>query len=83
MISTGVDRVYLDFRSPTPRPVDRLTVSEARRYLDEGQFGEGSMAPKVRSLIQYLEAGGARAVITNPNNLEQAVAGTAGTVLVP
>ena len=83
VISTAVDRVYLDFRSPAPRPIARMTVAQARQFLDDGQFGEGSMAPKIRALIQYLETGGPRAVITNPNNLEGAVAGTAGTALVP
>jgi carbamate kinase len=81
VISTSVDRVYLDYGTPSARPIDRLTLDEARRYLAEGQFGEGSMAPKIRSIIQYLGAGGKRGVITNPANLEQAVADAAGTVI--
>ena len=81
VISTSVDRVYLDYGTPSARPIERLTLDEARRHLAEGQFGEGSMAPKVRSIVQYLERGGTRGVITNPANLEQAVAGAAGTVI--
>jgi carbamate kinase len=83
VISTSVDRVYLDYRTPRQRPVDRLSLDEARHHLAEGQFGEGSMAPKVRSLIAYLEGGGRRGVIASPDCLEQAVAGSAGTVFTP
>jgi carbamate kinase len=64
VISTGVDRIKLDFGRPTERPLDRLTVAEAKRYLAEGQFGAGSMAPKVQAAINYLERGGRRAVVT-------------------
>ncbi len=76
-----MDRVRLDFGKPGERPVDRLSVAEARRHLADGQFGEGSMAPKVRAALKYLEGGGRRAVITCPEQLELAAAGRAGTVI--
>ena len=83
VISTSVDRVCLDYGTPDERPLDRLTVAEARRYLAEGQFGAGSMAPKIHAVIAYLDRGGTRAVITSSDKLERAVAGEAGTTIVP
>jgi len=83
VISTGVERVFLDFRKPSQRAIDRMTLAEARRHLADGQFGEGSMAPKIAAAIRYLERGGKRAVITSPEQLEQAVDGLAGTAIVP
>jgi carbamate kinase len=81
VISTAVRRIMLDFGRPTERPLERLTVAEAKRHLADGQFGEGSMAPKVRAVIRYLEHGGTRAVVTCPEELELAVGGTAGTIV--
>jgi carbamate kinase len=82
VISTAVCRVCLDFGTPRQRPLDRLTMEEARRHLAEGQFGEGSMAPKIRAVLRYLEHGGREAVITCPEELEEAVEGRAGTRIV-
>ena len=82
VITTAVCQVCLDYRKPGERPLSRVTVEEARQYLAEGQFGEGSMAPKIRAAIRYVEQGGRRALITCPEELEQAVAGRAGTEIV-
>lgn len=83
VISTAVERVALDWGRPGQRPVDRLTVSEARRYLAEGvHFAPGSMAPKIEACIDFLERGGAEAVITSPDNLGLALLGRAGTHIV-
>jgi carbamate kinase len=81
VISTAVDRIRLDFGKPGERPIDRMRAADARRHLAEGQFGEGSMAPKVRAILQYLDAGGRRAVVTSPEHLELAVEGRAGTII--
>jgi carbamate kinase len=83
LISTAVDRVYLDYHRPTARPLDRLTVAEARAYLAEGQFPEGSMAPKIRALVRFLERGGRRGVVCCPEAIPLAVDGRAGTQVVP
>ena len=83
-ISTSVERVALDWGRPTQRWIDRMTLEEARRYLAEGtHFAPGSMAPKIEAAIRFLEGGGRRVVITSPERLEQAVAGTAGTTILP
>jgi carbamate kinase len=83
VISTAVDRVYLDYHRPTARPLDRLTAAEARAYLAEGQFPEGSMAPKIRALVRFLERGGRRGVVCCPAEIARAVEGRAGTQVVP
>ncbi|MCL4813540.1 MAG: carbamate kinase [Vicinamibacteraceae bacterium] len=81
VISTNVPRVMLDFGTPHARPINRMSLDEARRHLADGQFGKGSMAPKIEAVIRYLEQGGTRAVITCPEALESAVAGRAGTII--
>jgi len=84
VISTAVERVALDWGRPSQRWVDRLTVSEAKAYLAEGvHFAPGSMAPKIEACIEFLEAGGEAAIITSPERLEAALAGRAGTWIVP
>jgi carbamate kinase len=82
---TGVDCVLLDFGTPRQRPAHRMGLAEARGHLAEGQFPPGSMGPKVTAAVQFLEAGGSRAIITSAERLADAVAGVpgAGTVLVP
>lgn len=80
IISTSIERVALNFDRPNQCWIDRMTVSEARAYLEEGiHFTKGSMAPKVQAVIDYLEQGGGEAIITDPENIERAVKGQAGT----
>ncbi|MGZ8612128.1 MAG: carbamate kinase, partial [Actinomycetota bacterium] len=83
VISTAVEKVALDFGTPEQRDLDRMTLDEARRYLEEGRhFAEGSMAPKIRSCVWFLEHGGSTALITDPDHLEAALAGRTGTRIV-
>ena len=83
IISTAVDRVALHFGTPDQRWLDRMTLAEARQYLAEGHFKAGSMLPKIKAVINFLESGGQEAIITNPANIEQALAGRAGTRIIP
>jgi carbamate kinase len=84
IISTAVEKVALRFGTPQEEWVDRLTLLEAKRYLDEGtHFAKGSMAPKIEAVVSYLERGGGEAIITNPENVERALAGETGTHIVP
>jgi len=84
LISTAVDQVALNFGTPQQRWVDRLTLSEAKRYLAEGgHFASGSMAPKIQAMVNYLERGGREGLITSPASIEQALAGQTGTRIVP
>jgi carbamate kinase len=82
VLSTGVERVAIHFRQPDQRFLDRLSVTEARQYLAEGEFPKGSMGPKVEAAITFLERGGSEVLITSPANLEQAFAGSSGTRIV-
>jgi carbamate kinase len=80
IISTAVEQVALHFGTPDQRFVDHLSLAEARAYLAEGtHFAAGSMAPKIEAVIDFLTAGGEEAIITTPQQLEEAVAGRAGT----
>lgn len=84
LIATDVERVALRWGRPDQEWVDRLTASEARRYLDEGgHFARGSMAPKIEAAARFVEGGGHRAIISDPDHLEEAVDGEAGTTIVP
>ncbi len=83
IISTGVDKVAVRFRRPDQRLLDQLTVSEARGYLDAGEFPAGSMGPKIQAAIMFLERGGSEVLIASPYRLAEAVAGDTGTRIVP
>jgi len=80
LITTAVEKVALDFGQPTQRWLDRMTLSQAKEYLAEGtHFLPGSMAPKMEAVVSFLERGGGTAIITDPENVERALAGETGT----
>jgi len=83
IISTAVEKVYINYRKPGEQPLDSITLSEAKRYLAEGHFAAGSMRPKIEAVIEFLEAGGKGAIITDPPHLVDAFEGRAGTWIVP
>src|SRR5262245_12463558 len=58
VIVTGVSHVAIGFGKPGQKNLDRLSLSDARRYLAAGEFGEGSMKPKIESALAFLEQGG-------------------------
>jgi carbamate kinase len=83
LISTAVEKVALNFGKPDQRFIDRMTLSEAKDYLQEGiHFAKGSMAPKIQAIIWFLEAGGKQALVTNPENIGRALRGETGTWIV-
>ena len=75
-ILTDVPKVYINFRKPNEQALDVITVDEAKKYLAEGQFSEGSMAPKVRAGIMFIENGGKTCVITEAGQLDNPYCGT-------
>lgn len=83
VILTELERVALRYGEPDREWLDRMTAEEARGYHEEGHFPEGSMGPKIRACIDFVEAGGRRAIVTNPEHLIPALAGKAGTVVTP
>lgn len=82
VILTGVEKVYLDYGKETQRAMDRMTVEEAEKYMEEGQFPAGSMGPKIKAALKFLEHGGKEVIITDIHLCEKAVAGEAGTHIV-
>jgi carbamate kinase len=81
VILTELERVAIDYKKPGQRWLDRMTVDEARAFAADGQFPAGSMGPKVTACVEFLEAGGKRAIITNPERMTEAFEGRAGTLL--
>jgi carbamate kinase len=81
-IATDEPAVFLDYRKPSQRAVDRLTADQCRQYLAAGQFPAGSMGPKITAALVYLERGGHTALITNAQHLLDALQGRAGTRIV-
>ena len=82
-ISTDTDFVYLDYKKSTQRPLTYVTASELEKYAGEGHFPPGNMGPKVESVLRFLRNGGTEAIITSCEHLCAAVAGSAGTHIVP
>ena len=75
-ILTDVPKVYLNFKKPNEKALDTITVAEAKQYLAEGHFTEGSMAPKIRAAIYFVESGGAECIITEAGQLGNPACGT-------
>jgi len=82
IISTAIDAVYLNFGKENQTPIRSTTLPEIKRSLSEGHFMPGSMKPKIEAIIQFLEGGGQKAVITSPENLVEAMRGNSGTTIV-
>jgi carbamate kinase len=81
---TGVEQVALDFNKPTQRPLDHMTLAQARQYTAEGQFPPGSMGPKIEAAISYLEElpnanHDGEVIITSLERAFDALMGRAGT----
>jgi carbamate kinase len=83
IISTAVEKVALNFGKPDEKWLDEMTLEEAKSYLAEGiHFAKGSMAPKMQAVIWFLERGGKKAIITNPENIARALRGETGSMIV-
>jgi carbamate kinase len=83
VISTEVEKVALNFGKENQKNLDTLTLAEAHQYMAEGHFAAGSMGPKIEAVIEFLERGGPKAIITNPDNIARALNGETGTVIIP
>ena len=79
LILTDVEKVKLNFRKPNEKDLDKLTIAEAEKYLEEGHFLPGSMEPKVKACIRFLKAGGEKAIITSLDKAIEALEGKTGT----
>ncbi|MBT7469667.1 MAG: carbamate kinase, partial [Candidatus Cloacimonetes bacterium] len=79
IISTAIERVFLNFGKENQQEIIEMTLNEAKKYCDEGHFQKGSMLPKIEASITFLENGGKEVIITTPELLADAVFGNAGT----
>ena len=82
LILTEVEKVFLDFGTPDQKALDKVTLNELKKYYKEGQFPEGSMAPKILSAIRFLEAGGRKVIISHIDKGWEAVQEKTGTHIV-
>jgi len=74
LISTSINRVFLNFNKPNQLPLNQITVSQAKKYFRQGHFESGSMGPKIDAAIKFLQSGNNRTVIiTNPLNIASAI----------
>ncbi len=80
-ILTDIPKVCINFNTPQQQSIDKMTIAEAKRYLAEGQFGEGSMAPKIRAAINFVERSGKDTIITDSSLLGVDDGGTRITIV--
>ncbi|MGQ4557618.1 amino acid kinase family protein [Halobellus sp. GM3] len=79
IVLTDVEYAYVDFGGPDQQPIERASAAALHEHLEAGEFGVGSMRPKVGTCLRFVERGGERAVISSPERLTSALAGDAGT----
>jgi len=83
LILTDVKKVQRGYGSLYPEDIDRMTVDEAQALLRRGEFGAGSMGPKIEAAVGFVRGGGAMAVVADLEDATDALRGEAGTVIVP
>ncbi len=83
VIATAIPKVALSFGKPDQLDVDVMSVSEARRYLEAGEFPPGNMGPKIQAAIEFLEGGGREVIIASCEEIALAIQGRAGTRIIP
>jgi len=79
IILTNVDRVYLNYGTPDEEPIAIMTVKQAEEHLSQGQFPPGSMGPKIKAAIEYIQGGGKEVLITSANHLKASLINRSGT----
>ena len=79
IILTNVDRVYLNYGTPDEEPIGFMTVKQAEEQLSQGQFLPGSMGPKIKAAIEYIQGGGKEVLITSANHLKASLINRSGT----
>ncbi len=83
IILTGVDRVYINYGKPNQKEIKVMTVVQAKKYLAQGHFPPGSMGPKIKAAIEFIEGNGKEVLITSANKLKAALINRAGTKIIP
>ncbi|MBP8991163.1 MAG: carbamate kinase [Spirochaetes bacterium] len=83
IISTGVEKVAINFNKPDMKLIDKMNIKECEQYISEGHFAKGSMLPKIEASMKFLENGGKNVIITSPEKIFDAVNGKTGTHIMP
>ena len=79
VILTNIDAVKINYQQPNEKSLSELTLKETSELYESGMFPDGSMGPKIKAMIDFLECGGKRSYITKVNLLQQTICGEAGT----
>lgn len=79
-IITDVPKVFINFNKPNQKALDHLTVAEAEKFYEQGEFPAGSMGPKILAAIDFVKNGGKEAIITSEEEIEK---DNSGTVITP
>jgi len=82
LIATDVEKVALNYGTLDQKDLETLSVSDAKKYIKEEQFPAGSMGPKIQAVINFLESGGKKAIITSIEKIKEALEGKAGTQII-
>ena len=82
LILTAVDKVYLNYQSDNKKPLDILTVNDAKRYINNHEFSEGSMLPKIKACIDFVENSERVAIITSLQDAHEALTKNVGTKII-
>ncbi len=81
VILTDVDFVYLNFREKNQKEIREISLSKIKKYYKKEIFPNGSMGPKIKAAINFLESGGEKVIIASPNNIKKAIKGMSGTII--
>jgi carbamate kinase len=79
IILTDVNRVCLNYGTPDEEPIEVMTVKQAEEHISQGQFPPGSMGPKIKAAIEYIQSGGKEVLITSANHLKASLINRSGT----
>lgn len=75
-ILTDVPYVYINYKKPNEMKLEHISHADTMKYMNDGMFGEGNMAPKIRACLTFIENGGKKSVITEATKLEDRSYGT-------
>ena len=81
IILTNVNQAQINYNTPDAKNIGKITVDEIKKYVSENQFAPGSMLPKIKAAIEFVEATGKTAIITDLNNLTGALSGKDATII--
>ena len=83
LISTGVEKVSLNFNTPQQQDLDRVTPGQLAHYIEEGHFAPGSMLPKAQAVLDFVQKTGHTALVTHPVHIDRALRAETGTWVSP